>query len=139
MSTVGITMAPPMRRAEPPAFQVSAPRHLVVDEAQIRNGVHGAEIARADLLSRASRPFGGGLSISQLLGGFDQAPVVLPAVVLVRHDLAGGIGSGTDLADMGGAIVIPTVLIPSHELEAHRLACRLREDRGCLSHIVGAA
>src|ERR1035441_464896 len=64
---------------------------------------------------------------------------MLPAVVLVRDDLAGGIGGGTHLADMRGAIVIPTVLIPPHELQADWLSRTLRKYCRCLRHIVVAA
>src|SRR5438552_1729163 len=36
-------------------------------------------------------------------------------------------------------IVIPTVLVPAHELQANRFAGCLRENRGCLRHVVVAA
>ena len=64
---------------------------------------------------------------------------MLPAVVLVRHDLAGGIRGGPNFAHMRGTVIVPTVLIPAHELQAHGFAGALREDRGAQRDIVVTA
>src|SRR5438094_368123 len=98
----------------------------MVHQTHVRRAVHRAQIQRTDLLRGASLPFSRRGAQSQLLGGFYVAPVVLPAVVFVRDDPAGRIRSGTNLSDMSGAIVVPSMFLPTHELDAHRFTRRLR-------------
>src|ERR1700722_15540736 len=111
----------------------------MIYQTQIRDRIDGTQITGTDLLRRGSRPFGRGLPHCKLLGGLDQTPVVLPAVIFIGDKLAVGIGGGADLAYMGGTVVIPTVLIPPHELEAHWFTRGLGEDGGSLRDIVVAA
>ena len=83
-------------------------------------------------------PFRGGLSERELLGRFHVAPMMLPALVFVPDDLAVGAGSGVNFAYMRGTIIVPPMLVPSHELQAHRLTGQLRQQRRGLRDIVVA-
>src|SRR5204863_5323236 len=47
-------------------------------------------------------------------------------VILVGHELAGRIDARPHVGEMRGAIIVPTVLVPAHELNAHRFSDRLR-------------
>ena len=124
------------RGTQPSAFEICRTGYLVVDDAEVLSGVNAAGVGGTHSLRGHAWPWRGGLSVGQLLGGFKQTPVMLPAVVLIGHDLSGGIGGGADLADMRGAIVVPAVLIPAHELQADGLAGSLRKNRGGQRHIV---
>src|SRR5262249_4651525 len=66
-------------------------------------------------------------------------PAVLPAVILVSDDLAGGIHASAHISEMSWAILIPAMLVPAHELDAHRAPDGLREERGGLRGILVAA
>ena len=60
----------------------------------------------------------------------------MPAVVLIRDDLAIGVGGGANLADVRGAVIVPAVLVPAHELQPDGFAGQLRQNRGCLRYVV---
>ena len=64
----------------------------------------------------------GGRSERQLLRRFHVAPMMLPAVIFVPDDLSIGAGGGANFAHVRGPVVVPSVLVPAHELQAHRLA-----------------
>src|SRR5207253_1778024 len=87
---------------------------------------------------RAAWALHSGLLQREIVGRGRDGPAVLPAVVLVGHELAIRVDAGADLGKMGGAVLIPAVLVPAHELHAHRLADRLRQDRGGLGGILVA-
>ena len=71
--------------------------------------------------------------------GLVDDPAVLPAVILVGDELAVGIDAGAHVGEMRGTVIVPAVLVPAHELHAHRLADRLRHDRRGLRGILVAA
>ena len=61
---------------------------------------------------------------------------MLPAVVLVRDDPPIRIGGGAHFSHVRRAVVIPPVFVPAHELHANGFANRLRQNRGCLRHVI---
>ena len=79
-----------------------------------------------DLLRCASWPLHRSSSQSQLLRSLDRAPVVLPAVIFIRDNAAISIGRDANFSQVRRSIVIPSVLVPSHELDANRFAGGLR-------------
>src|SRR6516225_7971540 len=110
----------------------------MVDEAKIGDLVHASAIQRAHPLHRASGPFGGRAGEGQLLGGFHVAPAMLPALILVGDQLASVIRGSANLPDVRRPEIVPSMLVPTHELQAHRLAGELRKNGRGLRDIVVA-
>ena len=84
-------------------------------------------------------PLGGRCDTGQLGGGLDIAPVVLPAVIFVGDDLSVRIRGDACLANVRRAIGVPAMFVPAHELQAHRRAGQLRQQRCRLCSVVVAA
>ena len=103
------------------------------------NGILPAAHQDIHTLDRRHRPLGGRRHTQLLCGGVDQAPIVLPAIVLIAGNHALLIGTQLHLPDVRRTVSVPTLLIGSRELHAHRLACQVRNHRSGLGHIVIAA
>src|SRR5580658_5315973 len=110
----------------------------MVHEAHACDVVHAAAVRGIHLLGGAEPPFSRGSAECQLRGGFDGAPVVVPALILIGDNFSGGVGSGANFTDVGRTVVVPTVLVPAHELQTHGLSGELRQNRGGLGDIVVA-
>src|SRR5258705_9444631 len=134
------------RRAQGLSLEVALARHTVIHQPHVRDAVHGAKSEWRDSLRGSQRPAGAWRSLillsrgaeRQLLGSFSPRPDMLGPVVLIRHDIAIGIDSSADLSEMSGAIVVPTVFVPAHELYPDRFPNRLRQNRGCFRRIIVA-
>ena len=57
------------------------------------------------------------------------------AVQSARDDLAVCVDAHGDVVLVGGAVAVPSGLVPAHPLEAHRLADLLRDERGLLGRL----
>src|SRR5213594_3107929 len=110
----------------------------MVDQTYVRCVIHRAQIQRADLLRSTCLPFRCRRADSKLLGGLYRTPVVLPAVIFVGDDPAPRICGRPHLSEMSRTIVVPSMLVPSHELDTDRPACRLRQNCGGLGCVVVA-
>ncbi len=124
------------RRAKPRAFQVAEPRHVMIHQAHVGNIVHSTAAERIHLHRGIGLPFGGGFSERQLLGSLHVAPMMLPAVIFVSDDFSIRACGRANFAHVRWPVVIPAMLVPAHELDAHRLCSQLREQRGGLGHVV---
>src|ERR1700683_2681776 len=98
----------------------------MIQQTQVGDSVHGSAILRADALDRAAGPLANGHPKRELRGSFRVGPTVLPAFIRIRDDFAVSIGGSPHLAVMRGTVVIPTVFVPAHELQADGLRGELR-------------
>lgn len=89
--------------------------------------------------SSPARPFRTGLGQCEIVHGRRHGPAVLPSVIFVGDELAGGVDAGAHLGDVRRAKIVPAVLVPSHELHAHGPPHRLRQDGGSLPGVLVAA
>src|SRR5580704_249969 len=112
----------------------------MADDAPVRRGIHRA---RAHAIDRNRRGAAGALGrpglqrkLVRILG---EDPAVLPAVILVGHDLTVMVDRGAHVGEMGWAVIVPAVLVPAHELHAHGSPDLLRHDRRRLGGILVAA
>src|SRR3954465_4137763 len=64
---------------------------------------------------------------------------MLPAVVLVREQVALVVNTGANLREVGRAVLVPAMLVPAHELHPDRPTGCLRQERGSLLGIAIAA
>ena len=51
---------------------------------------------------------------------------MLPAVILVGDQVALVVNAGANLSEVGGAVLVPAMFIPAHDLDPDRLADCLR-------------
>ena len=90
-------------------------------------------------LAEGSGQGGQGVTRRQFMRGLVDEPTVLPAMVLIGDELAARINASTHLGKMCGAVIVPTELVPAHEMDAHRLAHGLRHNCCRLRSIFVAA